>query len=51
MYMTPAQLAAATIAKGSGATGTGPGFDIGAVSGGRGCSRGEKGNAGGVAVV
>jgi hypothetical protein len=49
--MTPAQLAAASIANGNGATGTGPGLDMGAVTGGRGCSRGEKGRRGGVEVV
>jgi len=51
MYMTPAQLAAATIANGIGATGIGPGFAILLVRGGRGCSSGENGSAGGVGVV
>jgi hypothetical protein len=51
MYITPAQLAAATIANGIGATGIGPGFEALLVSGGSGWSRGENGSAGGVGVV
>jgi hypothetical protein len=51
MYITPAQLAAATMANGMGATGIGPGFAALLVSGGSGWSRGENGSAGGVGVV
>jgi hypothetical protein len=49
--MTPAQLAAATIAKGIGATGIGPGLAALLVNGGRGCSSGENGRAGGFGPV
>lgn len=51
MYMTPAQLAAATIANGIGAIGIGPGLAALLVNGGSGCSRGENGSAGGFGVV
>jgi len=51
IYITPAQLAAATIANGIGATGIGPGFAALLVSGGSGWSSGENGSAGGVGVV
>jgi hypothetical protein len=51
MYMTPAQLAAATIANGIGAIGMGPGFAALLVNDGRGCSSGENGSAGGFGVV
>jgi hypothetical protein len=51
MYMTPAQLAAATIANGIGAIGIGPGFAALLVNDGRGCSSGENGSAGGFGVV
>ena len=51
IYITPAQLAAATIANGMGATGIGPVFEALLVRGGSGWSRGENGSAGGVGVV
>jgi hypothetical protein len=51
MYITPAQLAAAMMANGIGATGIGPGFEALLVSGGKGWSRGENGSAGGVGEV
>jgi hypothetical protein len=51
MYITPAQLAAARIAKGNGATGTGPGLASREVRGGNGCESGLNGSAGGFGVV
>lgn len=43
MYITPAQLAAATMAKGRLAGGIGRGFAAGEVSGGKGCWPGAMG--------